>query len=78
MKTIKLGEYNLLTVTKLVDFGLYLDGGDAEEILLPARYVPEGTKVGDEHQCFYLSRPRRTPCCHHREALCEGRRIRFT
>ena len=22
MKTIKLGEYNLLTVTKLVDFGL--------------------------------------------------------
>ena len=45
MKTIKLGEYNLLTVTKLVDFGLYLDGGDADEILLPARYVPEGTKV---------------------------------
>ena len=32
MKTIKLGEYNLLTVTKLVDFGLYLDGGDADEI----------------------------------------------
>ena len=52
MKTIKLGEYNLLTVTKLVDFGLYLDGGDAEEILLPARYVPEGTKVGDELKCF--------------------------
>ena len=60
MKTIKLGEYNLLTVTKLVDFGLYLDGGDAEEILLPARYVPEGTKVGDELNVFiYLDQEER-------------------
>ena len=60
MKTIKLGEYNLLTVTKLVDFGLYLDGGDADEILLPARYVPEGTKVGDELNVFiYLDQEER-------------------
>ena len=49
---IKLGDYNILTVVKEVDFGLYLDGGDEGEILLPRRYVPEGacpgdTKVGD-------------------------------
>ena len=25
---IKLGDYNILTVVKEVDFGLYLDGGD--------------------------------------------------
>ena len=39
---IKLGDYNILTVVKEVDFGLYLDGGDEGEILLPRRYVPEG------------------------------------
>ncbi len=40
---------NRLTVVKVVDFGMYLDGGDVHgEILLPSRYVPEGTKVGDE------------------------------
>ena len=43
---IELGKYNQLEVVKEVDFGLYLDGGDDGEILLPARYVPEGTKVG--------------------------------
>ena len=45
---IKLGDYNTLRVVKSVDFGLYLDGGDEGEILLPTRYVPEGTKVGDD------------------------------
>ena len=39
---------------------MYLDGGDAEEILLPARYVPEGTKVGDELNVFiYLDQEER-------------------
>ena len=46
---IKLGDYNKMTVVKEVDFGLYLDGGDEGEILLPKRYVPEGVKPGDEH-----------------------------
>lgn len=49
---IRLGKMNRLTVVKTVDFGMYLDGGDAGEILLPARYVPEGCKVGDELEVF--------------------------
>ena len=40
-KKIKLGDYNRLRIVKKVDFGLYLDGGDEGEILLPSRYVPE-------------------------------------
>lgn len=49
---LRLGDYNTLTVVKAVDFGLYLDGGDEGEILLPKKYVPEGCKVGDELDVF--------------------------
>lgn len=49
---IKLGDYNTLKIVKNVDFGLYLDGGDAGEILLPTRYVPQNAKVGDELEVF--------------------------
>ena len=45
--SIELGKFNQLEVVKEVDFGLYLDGGDEGEILLPTRYVPEDCKVGD-------------------------------
>ena len=38
---IKLGDYNTLRIVKSVDFGLYLDGGENGEILLPSRYVPK-------------------------------------
>ena len=43
---LRLGDYNTLKVVKRVDFGLYLDGGDDGEILLPSRYVPDGTTIG--------------------------------
>lgn len=49
---IELGKTNRLRVVKAVDFGMYLDGGDAGEILLPTRYVPEGCNVGDELDVF--------------------------
>ena len=49
---IELGKMNRLRVVKAVDFGMYLDGGDAGEILLPACYVPEGCSVGDELDVF--------------------------
>lgn len=49
---VQLGQYNTLPVLKLVEFGLYLDGGDGLEILMPKRYIPEGTKEGDELQVF--------------------------
>lgn len=60
MDRIKLGDYNHLTVTKQVDFGMYLDGGSEGEILLPQRYVPEGCKPGDELDVFiYLDQDER-------------------
>ncbi|ERI83945.1 YitL family protein [Bacteroides pyogenes F0041] len=49
---IELGRFNELEVVKQVDFGMYLDGGEEGEILLPARYVPEGCKVGDRLNVF--------------------------
>jgi hypothetical protein len=42
-----LGKVNPLKVVKEVEFGLYMDGGSDGEILLPKRYVPENTQVGD-------------------------------
>lgn len=49
---IKLGDYNTLRIVKRVDFGLYLDGGDDGEILLPSRYVPENAQIGDQLEVF--------------------------
>ena len=49
---IELGKFNQLEVVKEVDFGLYLDGGEEGEILLPTRYVPEGGQVGDMLNVF--------------------------
>ena len=55
-----LGKYNQLEVVKEVDFGVYLDGGDAGEILLPTRYVPEGCRPGDMLNVFiYLDNEER-------------------
>ena len=60
MKGIKLGQINTLKVVKTVDFGMYLDGGDEGEILLPTRYVPEGCKPGDTLDVFiYLDQDER-------------------
>ena len=49
---IEVGKYNVLKIVKDLDFGVYLDGGDGLEILLPARYVPKGVKPGDEVEVF--------------------------
>lgn len=57
---VRLGKYNQLKVVKEVDFGVYLDGGDDGEILLPTRYVPEGCKPGDQLNVFiYLDNEER-------------------
>lgn len=43
---IEIGRTNTLKVVKEVDFGIYLDGGSKYgEILMPTRYIPEGTEV---------------------------------
>ena len=55
-----LGKYNQLEVVKEVDFGVYLNGGDDGEILLPTRYVPEGCRPGDILNVFiYLDNEER-------------------
>lgn len=57
---IELGQFNTLEVVKEVDFGMYLDGGEEGEILLPSRYVPEDCKIGDELNVFiYLDNEER-------------------
>ncbi|HVM89261.1 MAG TPA: S1-like domain-containing RNA-binding protein [Puia sp.] len=48
---IRIGEYNQLKVIKQFAFGVYLDDGK-EGILLPKRFVPTGTKIGDELKVF--------------------------
>lgn len=58
--SIELGKFNTLKVVKEVDFGMYLDGGEEGEILLPSRYVPEGCEPGDELNVFiYLDNEER-------------------
>lgn len=44
---IKIGRMNQLSVVKTVSFGVYLDGQDYGEILLPTKVVPEGTQPND-------------------------------
>lgn len=58
--SVELGRYNTLRVVKEVDFGLYLDGGEEGEILLPRRYVPAGCEPGDMLRVFiYLDNEER-------------------
>jgi len=48
----EIGKINQLEVLKELDFGIYLDGGDLGEILMPKRYVLEGTMLGDFVESF--------------------------
>ena len=48
---MRLGEKQVLTVVKVVDFGVYL-GSDEERVLLPKKQVPEGIEVGDPVEVF--------------------------
>ena len=44
---MQLGKTQTFKVVKQVDFGVYLDGEELGEVLMPAKYVPEGTRPGD-------------------------------
>lgn len=48
---VQAGVYNILKVIRKTDFGVYLDDG-AEGILLPKRFVPANTNIGDELEVF--------------------------
>jgi len=47
-----IGKLNTLTVMREAEQGLYLDGDNLGDILIPKRYVPEGTAVDDEIEVF--------------------------
>lgn len=49
---VEIGKYNTLTVVKVVDFGVYLDGGEWGEILMPKEYVPANCFPDDEVNVF--------------------------
>lgn len=48
----EIGILNELKVVKIVNFGVYLDGGGLGEILLPNRYVPKPCEVDDVLRVF--------------------------
>jgi predicted RNA-binding protein (virulence factor B family) len=48
---VRMGEYNLLKVIKVKDMGVFMDNGE-EGILMPKRFVPPGTRIGDELNVF--------------------------
>ena len=52
MNTIKVGQINSLKVLKEVPFGVYLDGGEFGEILLPSKVVPADTNIDDVVEVF--------------------------
>jgi predicted RNA-binding protein (virulence factor B family) len=47
-----LGRYNQLKVLYSTPHGIYLNGGDHGEILLPTRYIPRGTQLDDVIEVF--------------------------
>ncbi|MFA7555456.1 MAG: S1-like domain-containing RNA-binding protein [Spongiibacteraceae bacterium] len=47
-----IGLFNQLSVVRNSEFGVYLDGEQLGDILLPNRSVPEGCKIGDELNVF--------------------------
>ncbi len=49
---VKIGRFNTLTVVKIVDFGIYLDGDERGEILMPKEYVPDNCFPDDEVKAF--------------------------
>lgn len=49
---MKLGQLNRLVVKKSVEFGVYLDGREWGEILLPKRYVPATADIGSSLEVF--------------------------
>ena len=48
---VNIGEYNELEVVKELEFGIYLRVDDIE-ILMPTKWVPEGTRIGDMLNVF--------------------------
>ena len=48
----QLGQYNSLKIIKAVDFGIFLDGENLGEILLPKQYVDDSMTAGEQVDVF--------------------------
>ncbi|MDD5697434.1 MAG: S1-like domain-containing RNA-binding protein [Victivallaceae bacterium] len=48
---LELGKINRLEVRRTADFGMFLGNGE-DEVLLPCKYVPAGTEIGNELEVF--------------------------
>ncbi len=50
---LQLGEIQTLRIARRVDFGVYLSEEEGtEEVLLPGKYIPEGSQIGDTVEVF--------------------------
>lgn len=49
---LRAGRIQTLTVSRLSDYGLYLEDGEHNEVLLPNRYTSLADKVGDSKEVF--------------------------
>jgi len=47
-----LGHYNKLRIIKRANIGVFLDGDQFGDILLPRKYAPESMRIGDEVEVF--------------------------
>jgi len=57
---VKIGRINRLAVKRMHDYGAHLDGGEAGNILMPKKHVPEKCEPGDEVEVFvYLNKENR-------------------
>lgn len=59
---MKLGEKQVLTIEKQVDFGVYL-GTEEEHVLLPKKQVPKGAELGDPGGSLFIQRFQRPSHC---------------
>lgn len=46
------GKLNTLSIVRILDFGVYLDGEQLGDILLPMKWVPEGCRPNDRLEVF--------------------------
>jgi predicted RNA-binding protein (virulence factor B family) len=51
-RVVKIGRMNKLSIKRELEYVVHLDGGEAGEITLPNKYVPENSCIGDEVEVF--------------------------
>ncbi len=49
---VEIGKMNTLKVLRRAEHGLYLEGDDSNDILIPNVYIPEGCEIDDEIDVF--------------------------